>query len=125
MKKPIIGYGLQPDIFRNMFGYGNAQNGLMEIVIESGILGSVLYFLALYYAGRKANGEEKLYSIYLYVISFIIGSISEINLATHFVFGIGLLFAFGSQLEKDSNEKRDKKGFIRALMKKRKRKFRL
>ena len=99
MNKPVLGYGLQSDIFRDLFGYGNAQNGLMQIVVESGILGASLYLVALFLAGKRANRDIKLYSIYLYIISFIIGSISEMNLSTHFVFGIALLFAFGSYSE--------------------------
>lgn len=99
MKKPYIGYGLQTDVFRELFGYGNAQNGLMQIVIESGIVGAIFYFLALYMACIKGNKGKDFYPVYLYVISFIIGSISEMNLSTYFVFGIALLFAARLQLK--------------------------
>ena len=103
LNKPVMGYGLQTDIFRNMFGYGNAQNGLMQIVIESGILGAAIFLVSMYLAGSRANRNTSLYSIYLYILSFIIGSISEMNLSTHFVFGIALLFAFGMYSEETRN----------------------
>ena len=104
MKKPVLGYGLQSDIFRNMFGYGNAQNGLMQIVIESGILGAAIFLFSLFLAGSKAKRNVSLYSVYLYVLGFIIGSISEMNLSTHFVFGIALLFAFGMHAEETEKQ---------------------
>lgn len=102
----IIGYGFQPDIFRNLFGYGNAQNGLIQIVLESGILGATIYFVALYYAGKQGNKNVMLYPVYLYLLCFTVGSISEINLSNFFVFGIALLYSFGiSNRRKDESIK--------------------
>jgi len=95
VNKPFIGYGFQTDIFRNLFGYGNAQNGLMQIVIEAGIIGAILYFGALFLAGHKGKRDIRSYPIYIYILSFVIGSISEMNLSTYFVFGIAILYAYG------------------------------
>lgn len=94
-EKPVFGYGFQSDIFRDMFGYGNAQNGLIQIVIEAGLLGAGFYFVALYLAGRKEKNDPRSYSFYMYLLAFVIGSISEMNLSTYFAFGVAMLYSFG------------------------------
>ena len=109
----LIGYGYQPDVFRNLIGYGNAQNGLIQIVLESGFVGAVAYFGALFIAGKNGDSNAKLYTLYLYLLSFVIGSIAEVNLSTYFVLGVAMLYAFGrSTIVSHTEKKRTKKMYI-------------
>ena len=93
-KQPIFGYGYNSDIFRDMFGYGNAQNGVFHIVIQAGILGAILYFIALYIALGVKAWNANLYAFFVFLYAMIVGSAIEINLGNIFVLGIASLFAY-------------------------------
>lgn len=90
-QKPLFGYGHKTNIFRDMFGYGNAQNGLFDIIIQAGILGAILYFSCVLFALRKRM--ESCYGMYIFAYAMILGSAVEINLEITFMLGISMIYA--------------------------------
>ena len=92
-QKPLLGYGYNTDVFRNMFGYGNAQNGLFHIVIQAGIIGAIFYFGAIYFALLHKKRNNIGHGMYIYIYAMIVGSAVEINLSTLFMLGIAILYA--------------------------------
>lgn len=92
--KPVLGYGYNSDIFRVMFGYGNAQNGVFNIVIQAGIVGAVLYFGALYIALRAKTKNMGSYAFFVFLYAMAVGSAIEINLGNIFILGVASLFAY-------------------------------
>jgi O-antigen ligase len=98
--KPLWGWGYLTDIYRDTFGYGNAQNGLFHMITQCGIAGSTLYFLGLFLAmvGNSNDGHVS-FGIYSYLIAMVIGSAVEINLSTQFAFAIALICAANQSAE--------------------------
>lgn len=73
-RKPLIGYGYGSAIVSRYFG-PNAQNGLAQVMIYTGILGTFLMLLITFYcckAGRQSKGSQSaafLYAIYAFILS--------------------------------------------------------
>lgn len=73
-RKPLIGYGYGSAIVSKYFG-PNAQNGLAQVMIYTGILGTFLMLLITFYcckAGGKSKGSQSaafLYAIYAFILS--------------------------------------------------------
>lgn len=73
-RKPLIGYGYGSAIVSRYFG-PNAQNGLAQVMIYTGILGTFLMLLIIFYcckAGRQSKGSQSaafLYAIYAFILS--------------------------------------------------------
>lgn len=97
--KPVLGYGYNSDIFRVMFGYGNSQNGVFNIVIQAGIVGAVLYFGALYIALRAKTKNMGSYAFFVFLYAMAVGSAIEINLGNIFILGVASLFAYNVKEE--------------------------
>ena len=73
-RKPLIGYGYGSAIVSRYFG-PNAQNGLAQVMIYTGILGTFLMLLITFYcckAARQSKGSQSaafLYAIYAFILS--------------------------------------------------------
>ena len=73
-RKPLIGYGYGSAIVSRYFG-PNAQNGLAQVMIYTGILGTFLMLLITFYcckAGWQSKGSQSvafLYAIYAFILS--------------------------------------------------------
>ena len=42
-KRLLLGYGYNSDIFAGLIGYGNAQNGILQYMIDCGLIGTALF----------------------------------------------------------------------------------
>lgn len=98
-QKPLLGYGYNTDIFRDMFGYGNAQNGLFHIIIQAGMIGVILFFAVVFLALSRIKNKELGHGMYAYIYGMIVGSAVEINLSTLFMLGIAILYMCGIAFE--------------------------
>lgn len=98
---PWIGYGYFSDIIEQILGFGNAQNGILKIVIDSGIVGLIGYTLLVYISMKKCEDSSKeRWSLTVFVYCMIIASIAEINLTDYLFFlTIAIIFSIG-QIEK-------------------------
>lgn len=100
--RPLFGYGYLTNIYRDTFGYGNAQNGVFHIITQAGVVGAIFYFAALLKAMLSMKDDEsvrkKYYGITMYLYALAIGSLVEINLSMTFVIGVAVLVACGNPL---------------------------
>ena len=96
-EKPKFGYGFNTDLFRNIFGYGNAQNGVFHIVIQAGIIGAIFYFFAIYISLGMKVYNAKLYGFIIFYYAMIIGSAIEVNLGNIFMLGVACFMAINLQ----------------------------
>lgn len=92
-EQPWFGYGHNTVIYKELFGYGNAQNGLFHIITQAGIIGAVIYFLAISLCLINKNKNEYSYNLYIYVFAMVVGSAVEINLSKLFLLGVFILYA--------------------------------
>lgn len=89
---PWIGYGVgNSSIISRMYtGAYDSQNGLVDLFIQVGVLGCILYFLIIYLLMNKVgNKYNKVYPIIVMIYTFLIISMVEIPFGN-----LTLLFCF-------------------------------
>ena len=96
----IFGYGDATQIVAKVVGYGNAQNGILHIFVQYGLLGvlAFMYMCIKAISKVKRSGEKSLtiaYPILVYINIMIVCSLVEICFSYNFLFGIALLNACG------------------------------
>ena len=93
-KRPLLGYGFNTvtDIITSICGYGNAQNGIKQLLIQFGVIGTTLLFLALFiFAGKSKNNTEISLELYIMLFALSIAAAVEISISTLFVFVVSLI----------------------------------
>lgn len=82
---------------RKILGFGNAQNGVLKIIIDSGIIGLIGYTLLAYRSMKSFDHTaEKIWSMAVFVYCMIFASIAEINLTDYLFFlTSSIIFASG------------------------------
>lgn len=83
LKVPLL-WGLGPTnsykVLSNLTNYPNTQNGLIELVIENGLVYTILFLLIVFALTKKFRHKFNLYPIMIYVYFLIIISSVEISL---------------------------------------------
>ena len=102
----FFGYGDATQIVAKVVGYGNAQNGILHIFVQYGVLGvsSFIFMCSKAISKVKKSGEENLaiaYPILVYTNIMIVCSLVEICFSYNFLFGIALLNACGEYSAKE------------------------
>lgn len=77
-KRKWLGYGYNSNIVRTIVGYGNAQNGLMELAVNYGIIG-VAFFVFTVWHCLKNKKEMEEYGLQILIYIMIVCSIVEIT----------------------------------------------
>lgn len=77
--RPIFGYGYNNAIVENIVGYGNAQNGLMELMVNFGCAGILCFFTTIYYCISCSDKNIRFYGLYIFIIVMIVCSVVEIS----------------------------------------------
>lgn len=88
IKKPFIGYGYYNSIVALAVSFsGNAQNGLLKVIIDSGIIGAI-GFLSIFYLALRKNRQDKENCWYFYAFLYVMiaASAVEISLTCLLVF---------------------------------------
>lgn len=95
-EKKILGYGYYSDIIENVLGYGNPQNGILKILIDTGFIGLILYALLIWKSFRCINNEKLklLYPIMAFMYAMFVASFVEINL-NHMVVFLAMAISAG------------------------------
>lgn len=85
---PVIGYGYFNNIVANVVSFGNAQNGVLKIVVDSGIVGLIGYTGIAYISlqNRNAAYTKSSWTLYAFIYVMIAASLVEINLTHMIVF---------------------------------------
>lgn len=95
-QKPLFGWGFQTDIYREVFGFGNAQNGVFHMLTQCGTVGTILYFSGILLLLMKSNsGSSHCYYLYAFLLAMGIASGVEITLGFQFAFCVSLICAIG------------------------------
>lgn len=99
---PWIGYGYFSDIVEEILGFGNAQNGVLKIIVDSGIVGLIGYVLLVHESmKRNEDSSKKRWPLTVFVYCMIIASIAEINLTDYLFFLTTAIVYSSGQKEMD------------------------
>ena len=91
-KKLLFGYGYGNDIVQKVLTVGNPQNGLLQIITVSGLIGCVLFLFIMVDTFKKKKGlMVKSDSIVIFIYAMIVCSFGEINYGTFFLLCLTLL----------------------------------
>lgn len=90
-KKFIWGYGYNSLIVANTIGYGNAQNGLMELMVNYGLVGVITFLWSVYYSISRSNRKDNCYGLYIFIITMVICSLVEVSYNYYFYLILFLL----------------------------------
>ena len=60
---PIFGYGYNSEIFNRITNIGNAQNGLFQVMIDYGIVGTVIIIIILYKAFLDSKNIKTIWGL--------------------------------------------------------------
>lgn len=73
----ILGYGYNATIITRILGYGNAQNGLFQCMLDFGIIGTII-FIINWYKSINIKFNQKNWPLYCLLYAFIICSSVEV-----------------------------------------------
>lgn len=98
-KKLFLGYGYYNGMIETYLGYGNPQNGVLKILLDTGIIGLLLYSILVFVALRPLNGKNFAlnFPIIAFLYAMIVASLVEINLTHMIVFMALAIVAFGCE----------------------------
>lgn len=93
-EKPLFGWGFQTDIYREVLGFGNAQNGVFHMLTQCGLVGTALYFSGLLLSfGRGIEDRSRCFGLYSFLLAMAVASVVEITLSSQFAFCVSLISA--------------------------------
>lgn len=103
---PLYGFGIgNAYLTTTMYGIGdNAQNGLLNLFIEIGLIGTILYVSLLLGLIRKVAKLKKSYSIICFIYLMLILSSIEVTFTTYFT-GIMILLLLNVDTAIANNKK--------------------
>lgn len=96
-EKPLLGHGYYSGAVNAVLNYGNPQNGILKLLLDSGIIGLLLYaamvLIAFSNKNLKKSGKE-IYPIVCFYYAMLIASFVEINLTNMVVYmALAIIFA--------------------------------
>ncbi len=106
LHNPLLGVGRTGTYIGDALGgYGNAQNGLFQIVYQYGVLGAVCFAATIWeYLKKVCSVKDKFKSVTIIVwLAFVICSVVEITFAQFFMFftAFSYAIAINSKEEKE------------------------
>lgn len=101
IKKPIFGYGYYNSIILDTLGYGNAQNGVLKILLDTGILGLLSFGFLIYFSLKNESKTQisSIFSVYAFFVAMLAASLVEISL-NHMVVIASLALIYNFEKEK-------------------------
>lgn len=103
--KPFWGYGYNSFIVTTVAGYGNAQNGLMENLINYGFIGTLLLIITVSNSFKLKDNSIKYYGFVLMIYMLILCSTVEITFNYYFYLSLFIMF-YGNLIYCDRKQKR-------------------
>lgn len=89
---PYVGYGYGNTIVERVVGWGNAQNGVAEIVVMYGLVGLVSFGLMVHgVLGEKGERNEKALSLIGVLYGMILTSLVEVSFGIAFYFALAIV----------------------------------
>lgn len=105
--KPIFGYGYNNWVITEQLGYGNAQNGLMEIAVNFGLAGMICFLNVVY---RSVSIEDDLKNYGLYAVLYALTICSTVEVSFNYFFYVTLFIILFNSLtteEESNNEQKE------------------
>lgn len=93
-EKWLLGYGYNTSIVSTILGWGNAQNGLLQCLIDFGIIGTIMFFVS-WYKCINIKYDKNNWPLYCAIYSFMICSLFEVCFKFYFFIILCLLFNIG------------------------------
>ena len=78
-KRSLVGYGYGNVAVGQVVGYGNAQNGLMQLIVDYGFIGTFLFFVLTFNCLKNQKSLDKMEGFYILIYIMIICSTVEIS----------------------------------------------
>lgn len=93
MIKPLFGYGYGNSSFivTHYVGFGNAQNAILDNIINYGCIGVLAFFLLIYRSLKQTSGISSIFPFLALIYVYIIIGTVEISLGLNFISIIPLL----------------------------------
>ena len=93
LKKPFLGYGYgnSHDVMYNAIKAPNTQNGILECVLNFGVIGTSLLLLIIYNIFKNYNKQQNLMPIIVYIYVFAILGMVEITINITYIALIAML----------------------------------
>jgi O-antigen ligase len=92
LNKFWLGYGYNNGKMMQVTGvFANAQNGLLEQLVNYGLIGTCSLVFTVYYCFRKAIKANSVFYLCLVVYGMIVASVVEISINWFFLLGICLV----------------------------------
>ena len=91
---PVLGYGINYDIVKKTLSFGNSQNGILKMLLDYGVVGTICFSMTLFTTFQNAVGENNLKlknNCIIFIYAMMICSLVEINLAGIFMLISSLL----------------------------------
>lgn len=93
-KKLWFGYGYNRDIFSSLIGYGNAQNGILQYVIDCGMVGCIIFMINWFNSIKTCKTSFKeIWPLICTMYGFIVCGLVEVCFKTNFILIIALIFS--------------------------------
>lgn len=102
------GYGIDYNVSQALFNYDNTQNGLMEWILQIGIIGTLMLVILLYiifFRIAKAKPSNKIVPMLAFIYVLTIIAMVEISLDLFYFMAIGLLYGMSLDEEKRIKQK--------------------
>lgn len=92
---PILGHGINSTYVSQVLSFGNAQNGILKMILDYGIVGLVAFLLLCKSCLQNIKNENAIresLSIVTYLYGMAICSMVEINISALFMMGLGIVY---------------------------------
>lgn len=93
--RPILGYGINSTIVSDTLTWGNAQNGLLKMMLDYGLIGTISFLIVCWnaFSHKEYDSEDALsaYSIIAFLYAMAFCSMVEINISGYFFMALAIL----------------------------------
>ena len=102
-KSPWVGFGINCTVVKDRLTWGNAQNGLLKMLLDFGIVGTISFFVVFLNSLKNRKGQHKQieYGLLGFVYAMIVASMVEINISGLFFMSLALIKMAKSQLKEE------------------------
>ena len=100
-QRPLTGWGYETNIVQESI-YGNAQNGIVHLAIQYGVIGVICFTFLIFWIMKKNDSSYRTMTIVTATMySFFVMSTVEIVFSNIFFIVMAILYAFADKEKKD------------------------
>jgi len=100
----LFGYGYGNYVVGTIVGYGNAQNSVIQLIIDYGIIGLISFILLIIFCFKRGAKTADKWGYYVYIYAMLICSMVEICFNYNF-YTVMFLIGWDNSEEKSTLEK--------------------